>query len=97
MKNFTKTLAAAAIIIFSTGIESASAHRIAADAAELKTSEVRVENTTNDIAMPRCIADKSFDIEIHEIIANDKADSAANYVKLMDWLIEKIKNPFNWG
>ena len=39
MKNFTKTLAAA-IIILSFGTESASAHRLTSDAAELKSNEI---------------------------------------------------------
>ena len=39
-------------------------------------------NATNDIAIPRYIADKSFDVEIHEIAANDKADTAFNFDNL---------------
>ena len=39
-------------------------------------------NATNDIAIPRYIADKSFDVEIHEIAANGKADTAFNFDNL---------------
>ena len=79
MKNFTKTLAAAAIIIFASGTESAFANSLTSEdtAAHL----LRVESTS-DIAMPRYIADKSFDVEIHEIAANDKADTAFNFDNL---------------
>ena len=32
--------------------------------------------------MPHFIVDKSFDVEIHEIAANDKADTAFNFDNL---------------
>ena len=40
MKNFTKTLAAAAIITIASGTESTFANSLTSDAAELKTNEV---------------------------------------------------------
>ena len=40
MKNFTKTLAAVAIITLASGTESAFAHRLTSDAAELKSNEI---------------------------------------------------------
>ena len=93
MKNFTKTLAAVAIVILASGTESTFANSLTSDAAELKTNEVlgqvsskgniniipwkdiRMEKTTDDIAisMPHYIVDKSFDVEIHETEASDKA------------------------
>ena len=56
MKNFTKTLAAAAIITIASGTESASAHRLTSDAAELKSNEIAAsvsqERSILDILFP---------------------------------------------
>ena len=97
MKNFTKTLAAA-IVILASGTESTFANSLTSDAAELKTNEVlgqvsskgninivpwkdiRMEKTTDDIAMFRYIADKSFDVEIHKTEASDIAISMPHFI-----------------
>ena len=107
MKNFTKTLAAAAIITLASGTESAFAHRLTSDAAELKTNEVlgqvsskgninilpwkdiRMEKTTDDIAMFRYIADKSFDVGIHETEASDIAISMPHYIVVPHFIVDK--------
>ena len=84
MKNFTKTLAAAAIITIASGTESAFAHRLTSDAAELKTNEVlgQVSSKGNINIIPWK------DIRM-EKTSDDIAISMPHYIVVPHFIVDK--------